>query len=113
MRTTKDSIPAAARGRPGARCAVPSYFWAISFRRQASKVSGVTMVATSARIFRPKALARFKAHYREHGATAGNHRRFMQFQYSDHTGESSRTAPVIGVFDSPNAMSATSTTRFH
>ena len=28
----------------------------------------------------------FKAHYREHGATAGNHRRFMQFQYSDHTG---------------------------
>src|SRR5258708_36031024 len=43
MRTTKDSIPAPARGRPGARCGVPSYFWAISFRCQASKVSGVTM----------------------------------------------------------------------
>src|SRR5215471_8679503 len=28
----------------------------------------------------------FKAHYREHGATAGNHRRFMQIQYSGHTG---------------------------
>src|SRR6516165_4520096 len=28
----------------------------------------------------------FKAHYREHRATAGNNLRFRQIQYSDHTG---------------------------
>ena len=31
-------------GRPGPRCAVPSYLLAISFRCQANKVSGVTML---------------------------------------------------------------------
>src|SRR5215472_2235540 len=34
----------------------------------------------------------FKAHYREHGATAGNHRRFMQIQYSGHTGTEIKAA---------------------
>jgi len=33
------------RGRPAPRCEAPSYFWAISLRCQASKVSGVTMPA--------------------------------------------------------------------
>ena len=42
---------------PAGGCWLPSYFWAISLRCQASKVSGVTMVATSARIFRPNPLA--------------------------------------------------------
>ncbi len=55
--TTRVSRAAAVLGRPGPRCAVPSYFWAISFRCQANKVSGVTMVATSARSFRPNLLA--------------------------------------------------------
>jgi hypothetical protein len=32
------------RGRPGLRFLLPSYFWAISFRCRASKVSGVTIV---------------------------------------------------------------------
>src|SRR5215469_12765043 len=57
MRTTRASISSAVRGRPGERWAVPSYFWAISFRCQANKVSGVTMLATSARAFRLSALA--------------------------------------------------------
>src|SRR5215469_7152164 len=57
MRTTKASIAPAMRGRPGARCAVPSYFWAINFRCQANKVSGVTRVAISARTLRPNVLA--------------------------------------------------------
>src|SRR5262252_9501925 len=57
MRTTKASISPAMRGRPGARCAVPSYFWAINFRCQANKVSGVTRVAISARTLRPNVLA--------------------------------------------------------
>jgi hypothetical protein len=36
---------------------IPSYFRAISFGCQAHEVSGVTMVATSARILRPNPLA--------------------------------------------------------
>src|SRR5262252_3979242 len=51
MRTTRASISSAVRGRPGERWAVPSYFWAINFRCQANKVSGVTMLATSAKSF--------------------------------------------------------------
>jgi hypothetical protein len=47
---------------PGPRWPLPSYFCAISFRCQANKVSGVTMVA-SARSFRPNPLA-FAAHRR-------------------------------------------------
>src|SRR4051794_184528 len=46
------------RGRPGLRFSCPSYFWAISFRCHASRVSGVTKLATSARSLRPKPLAR-------------------------------------------------------
>ena len=57
MRTTRASISSAVRGRPGERWAVPSYFWAINFRCQANKVSGVTMLATSARASRSSALA--------------------------------------------------------
>ena len=56
-RTAKSSILSRVRGRPGPRFLLPSYFWAISFRCQASNVSGATIVATSARIFRPKPLA--------------------------------------------------------
>jgi len=41
MRTTSASISSALRGRPGFRLPLPSYFWAISFRCQASSVSGV------------------------------------------------------------------------
>ena len=51
-RRTSAVISAAVRGRPGARHALPSYFLAINFRCQASKVAGVTMVATCSRIFR-------------------------------------------------------------
>jgi hypothetical protein len=40
-------------GRPGLRDALPSYFFAISFRCQANKVSGVTIVATRASSLRP------------------------------------------------------------
>src|SRR5262249_11887180 len=36
---------------------LPSYFWAMSFRGQANNVSGVTMVATAASIFRPRRFA--------------------------------------------------------
>src|SRR5262245_20348175 len=43
------------RGRPGFRQALPSYFCAINLRCNASKVSGVTIVATCARNFRPNA----------------------------------------------------------
>jgi hypothetical protein len=57
MRTTKDSISPAVHGRPGARWAVPSYFWAIHFRCYANKVSGVTMVAIWSSTFRPNTLA--------------------------------------------------------
>src|SRR5215831_5042699 len=57
MRTARASISSAVRGRPCERWAVPSYFWPISFRCQANKVSGVTMLATSARAFRPSVLA--------------------------------------------------------
>ena len=56
MRTTKASIAPPVRGRPGPRLPLPSYFCAISFRCQASKVSGVTMVAISARTLRAQAL---------------------------------------------------------
>src|SRR5437667_2377561 len=56
-RTTNVSISTAVLGRPGPRCAVPSYLLAISFRCQANKVSGVTMVATSAKSLRPNPLA--------------------------------------------------------
>src|SRR6516225_3901863 len=52
IRTTKDSIVAAVRGRPGPRCAVPSYFSAISLRCHFRSVSGVTIPATSLRIRR-------------------------------------------------------------
>jgi hypothetical protein len=34
------------RGRPGPRCTLASYLLAISFRRQANKVSGATILAT-------------------------------------------------------------------
>ena len=57
MRITNVRISARVRGRPGIRCSVPSYFIAISFRCQANRVSGVTMVATSASTFRPNFLA--------------------------------------------------------
>jgi hypothetical protein len=57
MRTTKASTSPGVRGRPAPRLPFPSYFRAISFRCQANKVSGVTMVATSARSFRPNPLA--------------------------------------------------------
>ena len=40
IRTTKASISPAARGRPGLRWSLPSYFCAISLRCQADKVSG-------------------------------------------------------------------------
>jgi hypothetical protein len=56
-RVPKASISPAVRGRPGARRAVPSYFRAISFRCQANKVSGVTMVAIWARTLCPNTLA--------------------------------------------------------
>jgi hypothetical protein len=56
-RSTKASISPAVRGRPGLRLLRPSYLCAISFRCQANKVSGVTMVATSASILRPNPLA--------------------------------------------------------
>src|SRR5215467_10942022 len=45
------------RGRPGVRNALPSYFLAINFRCHANSVSGVTMVATCAKTFRPSFLA--------------------------------------------------------
>lgn len=45
------------RGRPGPPWAVPSYFWAISFRCHANGVSNVTMLATSASNRRPSRLA--------------------------------------------------------
>src|SRR5215831_8676268 len=54
MRTTRASISLAVRGRPDERWAAPSYFWATSFRCQANKVSGVTMLATSASTSRPQ-----------------------------------------------------------
>src|SRR5215813_3395999 len=44
-------------GRPGVRQALPSYFCAINLRCHASKVSGVTIVATWARTLRPSRLA--------------------------------------------------------
>src|SRR5258708_11406826 len=56
MGTTSVSISSALRGRPGFRLPLPSYFCAISFRCQASSVSGVTIVATSSRSFFPQSL---------------------------------------------------------
>src|SRR5262249_39352930 len=50
IRTTSASISSGVRGRPEQRRALPSYFCAISFRCQASSVSGVTMVASSVRM---------------------------------------------------------------
>lgn len=55
--TTKASRSTAVLGRPGRRCALPSSLMAIGFRCQANKVSGVTMVATSAKSLRPNPLA--------------------------------------------------------
>src|SRR5215469_10909131 len=57
MRTTSASISAAVRGRPGPRFPLPSYFCAISFRCHANKVSGETIVAMSAKHFRPDCFA--------------------------------------------------------
>src|ERR1019366_6746111 len=34
-----------------------------------------------------RTLCVFKVHYRDHRAAVGNHRRFTQIQFSDHTGE--------------------------
>src|SRR3954447_18114448 len=58
MRTTKAAKSFLVKGRPGFRLALPSYFCAISLQCQASRVSGVTRVTTSARSLRPKPLAR-------------------------------------------------------
>ena len=57
IRTTNASTSPVVRGLPDRRLAVPSYFWAMSLRCQANKLSGVTMVPTSARSFRPNRLA--------------------------------------------------------
>src|SRR5215467_10932186 len=46
------------RGRPGPRLALPSYFRAISFRCQASRVPGVTIVAICDSARRPSPLVR-------------------------------------------------------
>ena len=53
----RGNLSIAVRGRPGARYALPSYFWAINFRCQANNVAGVTIVATCSRIFRLSFLA--------------------------------------------------------
>jgi len=45
IRTMRAARSVAARGRPGARRALPSYFSAVSLRCHRSRVSGVTMVA--------------------------------------------------------------------
>jgi len=58
MRTTKLATSSLVDGRPTPRLPLPSYFSEISFRCQAKRVSGVTMLASSARIFRPNPLAR-------------------------------------------------------
>jgi hypothetical protein len=68
-----DSVLCGSTGRPAARWAVPSYFRAISFRRQASQ-AGVTMVALSAITFRPNALALTANRRRGRHQTAIAHR---------------------------------------
>jgi hypothetical protein len=105
-------ISPAVLGRPGARLPLPSYFLAIGFRCQANKVPGVTMVATSARNFRPNPLSLAAhrrcwfihppsatstnrngsrtlgislAHYREPRAAVTNWNEFRQIQFPDHT----------------------------
>ena len=56
-RTNRSSISSDFLGRPRPRFPLPSYFCAISRRCQASRVSGVTIVATSRRSFLPTPLA--------------------------------------------------------
>ena len=54
IRTRMSSrISAAVKGRPGFRCLLESYFWAINRRCQTRRVSGVTMLAKRSRPFRP------------------------------------------------------------
>src|SRR6516162_11125058 len=59
MRTTRSSISVDFLGRPHPRLPLPSYFCAINRRCQASRVSGVTIVAISRRslLLSPLALA--------------------------------------------------------
>jgi hypothetical protein len=57
MRTTNFSISSRVRGRPGPRCLLPSYLWAINFRCHVKSVSGVTMLASSFSMCRPSFLA--------------------------------------------------------
>ena len=56
MRSISDRISAMTGGRPGPRRALPSYCCAINRRCQASKVSGVTIVAMSRKTRRPSDL---------------------------------------------------------
>jgi hypothetical protein len=56
IRTSRFEISLEVGGRPGVRNALPSYFFAINFRCHANKVSGVTIVPTCARTFRPNFL---------------------------------------------------------
>ena len=53
IRTTRSATSRGVIGRPRRRRALPSYFRAISLRYQRRIVSGVTMLATCARIRRP------------------------------------------------------------
>src|SRR5262249_50731473 len=55
--TTSASILPSVFGRPGLRRELSSYFSAINFRCQANNVSGETIVATAASIFRPRRFA--------------------------------------------------------
>src|SRR5262249_34445351 len=71
-------------GRPGPRLALPSYFRAISFWCQASRVPGVTIVAICDSARRPSPLAR-----------AASRRRWSSVKRSRRPPSCSRSTPIL------------------